>query len=63
VKVPGTIAVYIAYFTTFVRDGQLMFGNDLYARDDQLVPAVAAGASPSPEAVSATNALRKYLEK
>jgi murein L,D-transpeptidase YcbB/YkuD len=63
VKVPGTIAVYIAYFTAFVRDGRLMFGNDLYARDNELVPAVAAGARPSQEAVRATDALRKYLEK
>lgn len=28
------IPVYIVYFTTYIRDGQLFFGNDLYKRDD-----------------------------
>jgi murein L,D-transpeptidase YcbB/YkuD len=44
VKLPRKIPVYIAYGTTYVRDGQLVFGNDLYHRDDQLVKAIATGA-------------------
>ena len=31
------IPVFITYFTTYVTDGQLFFGNDLYNRDDALV--------------------------
>jgi len=37
VNLPYKIPVYIVYFTTFVRDGDLHFGNDLYDRDDALV--------------------------
>jgi len=59
VNLPHKIPVYIAYFTAYMRDGQLWFGNDLYRRDDQLAQAVAGGALPSPEAVQAVEALRK----
>ncbi|MEO6526737.1 MAG: L,D-transpeptidase family protein [Gemmatimonadaceae bacterium] len=59
VKLPKKIPVYIAYGTTYMRDGQLYFGNDLYHRDDQLVKAIAEGALPSERAVQAIEALRK----
>jgi murein L,D-transpeptidase YcbB/YkuD len=59
VKVPSKIPVYITYFTTYVTDGQLYFGNDLYNRDDKLVPAVMPGAMPSKEVVDAVQALRR----
>jgi len=59
VKVPKKIPVYIAYFTTYLNDGQLYFGNDLYSRDDKLVPIVMSGAMPSKEVVDAIQALRR----
>ena len=52
------IPVYIAYFTTYVRDNVLYFGNDLYSRDAALVKAVAPGALPSADARHALDALR-----
>jgi L,D-transpeptidase YcbB len=62
VKLPQKIPVYIAYFTTFVRDGELWFGNDLYRRDNELAQAVIGGAAPSPDAVRAIEALRKLTD-
>jgi murein L,D-transpeptidase YcbB/YkuD len=59
VKVPRKIPVYITYFTTYIDNGQLYFGNDLYNRDDKLVPIVMAGAMPSREIVDAVQALRR----
>jgi len=59
VKVPQKIPVYITYFTTYIENGQLYFGNDLYSRDDKLVPIVMAGAMPSREIVDAIQALRR----
>jgi murein L,D-transpeptidase YcbB/YkuD len=59
VKVPHKIPVYIAYFTAYINDGQLYFGNDLYSRDDKLVPIVMSGAMPSKEVVDAIQALRR----
>jgi murein L,D-transpeptidase YcbB/YkuD len=59
VKLPRKIPVYIIYATTYIRDGQLYFGNDLYHRDDDLVPAVAEGAMPSAQTLQAVEALRK----
>ena len=59
VKVPKKIPVYIAYFTTYLNNGQLYFGNDLYSRDDKLVPIVMSGAMPSKEVVDAIQALRR----
>lgn len=59
VKVPQKIPVYITYFTTYINNGQLYFGNDLYNRDDKLVPIVMSGAMPSKEIVDAIQALRK----
>jgi murein L,D-transpeptidase YcbB/YkuD len=59
VKVPKKIPVYITYFTTYINNGQLYFGNDLYNRDDTLVPIVMSGAMPSKEIVDAIQALRR----
>jgi murein L,D-transpeptidase YcbB/YkuD len=59
VKVPSKIPVYITYFTTYINNGQLYFGNDLYSRDDKLVPVVMSGAMPSKEVVEAVQALRR----
>jgi murein L,D-transpeptidase YcbB/YkuD len=59
VKLPRKIPVYIIYATTYIRDGQLYFGNDLYQRDDDLVPAVAEGAMPSAQTLQAVQALRR----
>ena len=62
VKLPSSIPVYIAYMTTFVRDGNVWFGNDLYKRDQQLAQSVWGGAMPSGEAVRAVVALRKLTD-
>jgi murein L,D-transpeptidase YcbB/YkuD len=62
VNLPHKIPVYIAYFTAYMRDGQLWFGNDLYRRDDQLAHAVAGGAIPSAEAIRAVAALRQLTD-
>jgi murein L,D-transpeptidase YcbB/YkuD len=54
VNLKQKIPVYIVYFTTYVRNGDLYFGNDLYDRDAKLVDAVgtaAAGDSASARAV------------
>ena len=55
------IPVYIAYFTTYVRDDALNFGNDLYSRDAALVKAVAPGALPSADVLRALEALRTVV--
>ena len=59
VKVPSKIPVYITYFTTYNNNGQLYFGNDLYNRDDKLVPIFMSGAMPSKEIIDAIQALRR----
>ena len=58
VNLPRTIPVFIVYFTTYVKNDQLFFGNDLYHRDDALVKAVATAASPNGSA-SALAALQQ----
>jgi len=62
VKVPKKIPVYIAYFTAYINNNQLYFGNDLYSRDDKLVLAVMPGAMPSKEIVDAVQALRRIAD-
>ena len=59
VKLPKKLPVYIAYFTTYMHDGQLWFGNDLYDRDDQLVAATWKAAAPSAQTTAAIQALRR----
>jgi L,D-transpeptidase YcbB len=56
------VPVYIVYFTTFMRDGRLHFGNDLYGRDAALVEAVRNGAQPTVSAVQAVKMLRELAE-
>lgn len=63
VGLPHPVPVYIVYFTTFVADGRLHFGNDLYSRDADLTKAVAAGALPSPGAVQAIEALKRIAQR
>jgi murein L,D-transpeptidase YcbB/YkuD len=58
VKLPAKIPVYIVYFTTYVDNGKLYFGNDLYDRDSKLVAQVQSAAALSPEVVQARDALR-----
>ena len=36
VRLPGKIPVFIVYFTAYMRDGQLYFSDDVYARDETL---------------------------
>jgi murein L,D-transpeptidase YcbB/YkuD len=45
VRVVPKIPVYIVYFTSYIRDGQLFFGDDIYKRDDKLEEQVAAKAA------------------
>jgi L,D-transpeptidase YcbB len=40
VNLSRKIPVYIVYFTTYVKNGDLYFGNDLYSRDEALVKAM-----------------------
>jgi len=42
VKVAPKIPVYIVYFTSYIRDGQLFFGDDIYNRDGKLEEQVTA---------------------
>ncbi|MDQ2664596.1 MAG: L,D-transpeptidase family protein [Gemmatimonadota bacterium] len=41
VRVPQKLPVYIVYFTAYIRDGQLFFGDDVYNRDASLANKVA----------------------
>lgn len=57
VNLPKKIPVYIVYFTSYVQDGHLDFGNDLYDRDSKLVQEMKA-ATVTPETQQAQAALR-----
>ena len=59
VRLPRKIPVYITYFTAYINNGELYFGNDLYGRDDKLVAVVMPGALPSKAVVDAVEALRR----
>ena len=58
VDLPHKVPVYIVYFTTFVDEGQLYFGNDLYDRDSKLVAEMQHAALPTAETREAQQALR-----
>ncbi len=58
VTLPTKLPVYIVYFTTFVADGKLNFGNDLYDRDSKLVTDLEGVAMPSAETLKAQQELR-----
>lgn len=53
------LPVFIVYFTAYVRDGALYFGNDLYDNDGAIVRAVASAARPSEESEQVMTALRR----
>jgi murein L,D-transpeptidase YcbB/YkuD len=44
VRLPQKLPVYIVYFTVYIRDGQLYFGDDIYGRDEKLKDAVSTTA-------------------
>jgi len=56
VRLPGKIPVYIVYFTAYMRDGQLYFSDDVYARDENIrekldsVPVTDSAPTPNPRA-------------
>ncbi|HSA54821.1 MAG TPA: L,D-transpeptidase family protein [Gemmatimonadaceae bacterium] len=58
VAVNPKIPVYIVYFTSYVRDGELHFSSDLYSRDEALVDAVRAAAMPDARLVERVKRLR-----
>ena len=57
------IPVYIVYFTTYIRDSQLFFGNDLYKRDDKLVERVKTGAMSSQDVGGELADIRRLVSK
>ena len=59
VNLKQKVPVYIVYFTTFMRDGRLYFGNDLYDRDDALVKTIASAAAGDSASAQAVQTLRK----
>ena len=63
VNLPSKIPVYIVYFTTYVKNGRLFYGSDLYDRDSKLVQKLATSAVPSPETVQAQAALRELAKQ
>lgn len=56
------IPVFITYFTSYVTDGELFFGNDLYKRDGTLTDSMEPGAIPPEDAQRATRALHQIAE-
>lgn len=48
VKLPRKIPVYVVYFTTFVRHGELYFADDLYGRDRPMDAKIDTTRSPRP---------------
>jgi murein L,D-transpeptidase YcbB/YkuD len=62
VNLKQKVPVYIVYFTTFVRDGRLHFGNDLYNRDAALVERIRNGAQPTVAALEAVKLLRELAD-
>ena len=62
VNLERKIPVYILYLTTYVRDGELYFGNDLYDRDEKLTLAVADAAVPTAETTRMIAELRELVD-
>ena len=62
VNLERKIPVYILYLTTYVRDGELFFGNDLYKRDEKLTLAVADAAVPTAETTRMIAELRELAD-
>jgi murein L,D-transpeptidase YcbB/YkuD len=61
INLPKKIPVYIVYFTAFVQDGHINFGNDLYDRDSKLLQEMKA-ATLTPETQQAQQALRSLAK-
>lgn len=59
VNLKRKIPVYIVYFTTYLRDGELYFGNDLYGRDEKLVESIASAAHSDSASARAVETLRQ----
>ena len=59
VNLKRKIPVYIVYFTTYLRDGELYFGNDLYGRDEKLVASIASAAQSDSASARAVEMLRQ----
>jgi murein L,D-transpeptidase YcbB/YkuD len=55
--------VFILYLTAFMRDGELYFGNDLYARDADLVHATERGALPDTRTRAALDRLAQLANR
>ena len=62
VRLKKKLPVYIVYFTTFVRDGALHFGPDIYEHDAKLTAAVAQAAMPDGNAVREAALLRELVK-
>jgi murein L,D-transpeptidase YcbB/YkuD len=56
VKLPHKIPVYIVYFTAYLRDGELVFADDLYGRDDALERQITMPASRTAQGPAAPRA-------
>ena len=63
VEVKPKIPVYIVYLTSYVRDGALYFGNDLYSRDQALVEAVRRAAIPDAKVLEQIRRLRDVASR
>lgn len=59
VNLKQKIPVYIVYFTTYLKNGELYFGNDLYKRDDKLVDTMASAAESDGASAQAVETLRR----
>jgi murein L,D-transpeptidase YcbB/YkuD len=59
VNLKKKIPVFIVYFTTYFKNGELYFGNDLYKRDDKLVQQMASAAESDSASARAVQTLRE----
>jgi murein L,D-transpeptidase YcbB/YkuD len=59
VNLKRKIPVFIVYFTTYEKNGELYFGNDLYKRDDKLVESMSVAAQSDSASIRAVETLRQ----
>jgi murein L,D-transpeptidase YcbB/YkuD len=59
VNLKRKIPVFIVYFTTYEKNGELYFGNDLYKRDDKLVASMSVAAQSDSASIRAVETLRQ----
>ncbi|HEX6313481.1 MAG TPA: hypothetical protein VFZ73_01420, partial [Gemmatimonadaceae bacterium] len=62
-QVSPKVPVFIVYLTSYVRDGELYFGNDLYSRDQALVNAVRTAALPDAKVLEQIQRLRDVASR